>query len=390
MAYKKKEKKIPNGFKSVNEFFDYLYNKEDLIWMGQNTNHLQKNPNIEKALIESAKKKDYCKYPPPEGFPKLKKLILEDLGLDENLFEVQITASATEALYLAISTTLRHVTNAIASDPGYLIINNFCNRWGHHVKEVPIYNDECGYKLTPKLIKENIDFETKLIVLVDPINPTGAGYTKEEIMEIAEIAKKHDLIVLHDITYKDFADDHTLVAKYAPENTITVYSFSKTFGMAGLRIGAAISSPDLMRPMRSSVINDLGTNSLAQEAAIAGLEAGNDWKQEIRDICKRNQKIVKEAVDETPGTFLPRYPSDGNMMMIDISGTGLKPEDLADYLLKEKNIFVREGNYTSKRFSDRYIRVSYSIPTEQVMEFKKVFKDSVEHLQKQAAEKEDV
>lgn len=382
MVFKKKEKRVPSGFNTINEFFDYLYKKEDLIWMGQNTNHLQKDKGIEDALIAGAKKRDYCKYPPPEGFPELKELILKDLELDPNLFDVQVTASATESLYLAISTSLYHVTNTIASDPGYLIINNFCNRFGNHVKEVPIYNEECGYKLTPELIKENIDMETKLIVLIDPLNPIGTAYTKDEIKEIAEIAKENNIIVLHDITYKDFARDHTLVAKYAPEHTITIYSFSKIFGMAGLRIGAVISSPDLMRPIRASVINDLGTNSLAQEAGIAGLHSKSSWIEDIKVTCFKNQELIKEAVDETPGAFLPVYPSDANMMVIDISQTGVKPEDLSEYLLEEKNIFVREGNYTSKRFGDRYIRVSYSIPTSEVMEFRNEFKNAILTLQR--------
>ncbi|ABC56773.1 MULTISPECIES: pyridoxal phosphate-dependent aminotransferase [Methanosphaera] len=382
MVFKKKEKRVPSGFNTINEFFDYLYKKEDLIWMGQNTNHLQKDKGIEDALIAGAKKRDYCKYPPPEGFPELKELILKDLELDPNLFDVQVTASATESLYLAISTSLYHVTNTIASDPGYLIINNFCNRFGNHVKEVPIYNEECGYKLTPELIKENIDMETKLIVLIDPLNPIGTAYTKDEIKEIAEIAKENNIIVLHDITYKDFARDHTLVAKYAPEHTITIYSFSKIFGMAGLRIGAVISSPDLMRPIRASVINDLGTNSLAQEAGIAGLHSKSSWIEDIKETCFKNQELIKEAVDETPGAFLPVYPSDANMMVIDISQTGVKPEDLSEYLLEEKNIFVREGNYTSKRFGDRYIRVSYSIPTSEVMEFRNEFKNAILTLQR--------
>ena len=382
MVFKKKEKRVPSGFNTINEFFDYLYKKEDLIWMGQNTNHLQKDKGIEDALIAGAKKRDYCKYPPPEGFPELKELILKDLELDPNLFDVQVTASATESLYLAISTSLYHVTNTIASDPGYLIINNFCNRFGNHVKEVPIYNEECGYKLTPELIKENIDMETKLIVLIDPLNPIGTAYTKDEIKEIAEIAKENNIIVLHDITYKDFARDHTLVAKYAPEHTITIYSFSKIFGMAGLRIGAVISSPDLMRPIRASVINDLGTNSLAQEAGIAGLHSKSSWIEDIKETCFKNQELIKEAVDETPGAFLPIYPSDANMMVIDISQTGVKPEDLSEYLLEEKNIFVREGNYTSKRFGDRYIRVSYSIPTSEVMEFRNEFKNAILTLQR--------
>lgn len=386
MVFKKKEKKIPTGFNSVNEFFDYLYKKEDLIWMGQNTNHLQKDKHIEDALIEAARKRNYCKYPPPEGFPELKELILKDLDLDKEVYDIQITASATEALYLAISTTLHHTTNTIASDPGYLIINNFCNRFGHHVKEIPIYNEECGYKLTPELIKENIDLQTKMIILIDPMNPMGYTYTEEEIKEIAEIAKENNIYVLHDITYKDFAREHHLVAHYAPEHTITIYSFSKIFGMAGLRIGSVISSPELIRKMRASVINDLGTNSLAQEAGIAGLESKNEWITEVKETCFKNQEIIKETIDEVPGVFLPLYPVDGNMMTVDVSGTGLTPEEISEYLLKEKSIFVREGNYTSKLFGDKYIRISFSIPTEQVMEFRKEFPEAIKVLQERKKE----
>lgn len=386
MVFKKKEKKVPTGFNSVNEFFDYLYKKEDLIWMGQNTNHLQKDKHIENALIEAARKRNYCKYPPPEGFPELKELILKDLDLDKEVYDIQITASATEALYLAISTTLHHTTNTIASDPGYLIINNFCNRFGHHVKEIPIYNEECGYKLTPELIKENIDLQTKMIILIDPMNPMGYTYTEEEIKEIAEIAKENNIYVLHDITYKDFAREHHLVAHYAPEHTITIYSFSKIFGMAGLRIGSVISSPELIRKMRASVINDLGTNSLAQEAGIAGLESKNEWITEVKETCFKNQEIIKETIDEVPGVFLPLYPVDGNMMTVDVSGTGLTPEEISEYLLKEKSIFVREGNYTSKLFGDKYIRISFSIPTEQVMEFRKEFPEAIKVLQERKKE----
>jgi len=354
--------------------------------MGQNTNHLQKDKHIESALIEAARKRNYCKYPPPEGFPELKELILNDLDLDKEVYDIQITASATEALYLAISTTLHHTTNTIASDPGYLIINNFCNRFGHHVKEIPIYNEECGYKLTPELIRDNIDLQTKMIILIDPMNPMGYTYTEEEIKEIGEIAKENDIFVLHDITYKDFAREHHLVAHYAPEHTITIYSFSKIFGMAGLRIGAVISSPELIRKMRASVINDLGTNSLAQEAGIAGLQSKNEWITEVKETCFKNQEIIKEAIDETPGVFLPLYPVDGNMMTVDVSGTGLTPEEISDYLLKEKNIFVREGNYTSKLFGNRYIRISFSIPSEQVLKFREEFPKAIRTLQESKKE----
>ncbi len=381
MVFKKKEKRVPEGFNSVNEFFDYLYKKKDLIWMGQNTNHLTNDDYIRNSLFQAVKDKDYCKYPPPEGFPELKELILKDLDLNPNLYDVQITSGATESLYLAISTILYHITNSISCDPGYLIINNFANRFGNHVKEVPIYNEECGYKLTPELIEDHIDMETKLIILIDPLNPLGTSYTKEEIKELADIAKDNNIYLLHDITYKDFARDHTLAAKYAPEHTITIYSFSKIFGMAGLRIGAVIGSPDTIRTIRSSVINDLGTNTLAQNAAIAGLQSKPNWIGRIRDTCFTNQKIIKEAVDGIPNVTLPVYPSDGNMMVADISKTGIAPVELSNYLLKEKNVFIREGNYTSNLYGDKYVRLSYSIPTPEVKTFATEFTNAIELLQ---------
>lgn len=59
----------------------------------------------------------------------------------------------------------------ITSDPGYLIIENFARRFGAKVTSVHIYNKECSYKLTPKLARDNIDEKTKIISLIDPLNP---------------------------------------------------------------------------------------------------------------------------------------------------------------------------------------------------------------------------
>ncbi|MDO5851588.1 MAG: pyridoxal phosphate-dependent aminotransferase [Methanobacteriaceae archaeon] len=382
MIYKKKEKKVPEGY-NVNDFFNQLYTDKELIWMGQNTNHLVNDTLMRDSLIQAAKDKDYCKYPPPEGFPELKQLVLDDLGLSYEEYDIQITAGATESLYLTISTLLHHLTNTISCDPGYLIINNFANRFGHHVKEIPIYNKECNYKLTPELVRENMDAETKLIVLIDPLNPLGTSYTEEEIREFAEIAKENNIYLLHDITYRDFSPKHFLAAKYAPEHTVTIYSFSKIFGMAGLRIGAVISTHDIIRNIRSSVINDLGTNVLSQVAGIGGLKSKPGWIGKIKRITRTNQELIKEAVDKIDGVFLPVYPSNANMMVIDISDTGIEPSELSDYLLKEKKIFIREGTYTSNQFGKKYVRVSYSIPRKEMEIFAKEFVEAIEYLRKE-------
>lgn len=376
--YARAAKNVPKGFETPNDFFNYVYNDEDMIWMGQNTNHLHDKDGIREAMLGSIKKGDYAKYPPPEGFPELKDLIMEDLGLTHG-FDCLITAGGTESLYLCANNILEPENNTLTCDPGYLIIDNFASRFGTEVKSIPIYNKECGYKLTPQLARENMDENTKLICLIDPLNPLGSSYTKEEIKEFKEIAEEHDIYLLNDITYRDFARDHYLMAKYAPEHTITIYSFSKIYGMAGLRIGAMISTPEIINSVRTILINDLGTNVVAQKGAIAAVNSKYEWLDRIRDTTRHNQEIIKNAVDQIEGAYIPVYPSDGNMLVIDMYETGIKPPEIADYLL-ERGVFTREGTYTSKRFGDRYLRVSFSIPTEQVEYFVGCFMDGMELL----------
>ena len=222
---------------------------------------------------------------------------------------------------------------------------------------------------------------TKLIVLIDPLNPLGSSYTEEEMKEFAKIAIENDIYLLHDITYRDFAREHFLAAKYAPNHSITVYSFSKVFGLAGMRIGSIIGTSEIINSVRTVLINDLGTNLISQAGAIAALKSKKDWIDNVTTTTRNNQKIIKEVVDEIKGVFIPVYPSDGNMLAIDLKRSGIDPKDMAKYLL-EKKIFTRQGAYTSNLFGDNYLRVSFSIPKYQVKIFADEFKKAVEFLRK--------
>ena len=376
--FKKTERVPPKGYESANGFFEDMYMDKDMIWMGQNTNHLHGDV-ISDALIKAIGEKQYCKYPAPEGFSELKQLILDDLGF-ENL-EVLLTSGATESLYLCMQALLEPEDNVILSDPGYFIIGDFANRFAGEVRYVPIYYKENDYKLTPKLLRENMDENTRMVILIDPLNPLGSSYTEEELKEFAEIAKENDLYLLHDITYKDFARQHFLVENYAPGQTLTIYSFSKIFGMAGLRIGGVISSKALIDVIKNAVVNDLGVNIISQYGAIAGLKSKPEWCDNIREICFENQKLIHEMIEPIEGVFLPVYPSDANMMVIDLSGAGINPKDMSNYLI-EKKLFTREGEYTSEEFGDRYLRISFSIPTDEIKIFCEEFPKAVEVLRK--------
>jgi len=374
--FKKTERVPPKGYDSSNDFFEDVFMDKDMIWMGQNTNHLH-DDTIANAMANCVKDKEYCKYPPPEGFKELKQLILDDLGFKD--LEVLLTAGATESLYLCMQALLEPGDNVVLSDPGYFIIGDFANRFANDVRYVPIYNEECNYKLTPELLRENMDENTRMVILIDPLNPLGSSYSEDELKEFARIAVENDIYLLHDVTYKDFARKHFLAENYAPGQTLTIYSFSKIFGMAGLRIGGVISSKPIIEAIKNAVVNDLGVNIIAQYGAIAGLKSKSEWADRIREISFTNQRLIKEMVDEIDGVFLPVYPSDANMMVIDIFDTGINPKDLSNYLFK-RGIFAREGEYTSELFGNRYLRISYSIPTEEIKVFCEEFPKAIEAL----------
>ena len=374
--FKKTERVPPEGYDSSNDFFEDVFMDKDMIWMGQNTNHLH-GDIIADAMASCVMEKEYSKYPPPEGFSELRQLILDDLNVKN--CEVLLTAGATESLYLCMQALLESDDNVVLSDPGYFIIGDFANRFANEVRYVPIYNEECGYKLTPKLLRENMDENTKMVILIDPLNPLGSSYTEDELKEFAEIAIENDLYLLHDVTYKDFARQHFSAEDYAPGQTLTIYSFSKIFGMAGLRIGSVVSSKAIIDVIKNAVVNDLGVNIIAQYGAIAGLKSKDEWEDKIRDISFTNQKLIKEMIDEIDGVFLPVYPSDANMMAVDVSGAGINPKELSNYLFK-RGIFAREGEYTSELFGDKYLRISFSIPTEEIEIFCEEFPKAIEAL----------
>ena len=374
--FHKTERVPPIGYDCANDFFEDMYQDKDMIWMGQNTNHLH-DDTIADAMIEAIKKKTFSKYPAPEGFSELKQLILDDLGF-ENL-EVLLTSGATESLYLCMQALLEPEDNVILSDPGYFIIGDFAGRFAGEARYVPIYYEENDYKLTPELVRQNMDENTRMIILIDPLNPLGSSYTEEELKEFADIAIENDIYLLHDITYKDFARKHFHMENYAPGQTLTIYSFSKIFGMAGLRIGGVVSSKPIIDVIKNAVINDLGVNVISQYGAIEGLKTKNEWIGRIKDTCFENQRLIKEMVDSVDGVFLPVYPSDANMMAVDLSGAGINPKEMSNYLL-DKKLFTREGEYTSEEFGDRYLRISFSIPTEEIEVFCEEFPKAVEAL----------
>jgi len=356
--------------------FDYAHNNKNVVWMSQNTNHLQTHDAIQKAIRKTADDREYTKYPLASGLPKLRDLILDDLSLPDH--DLHVTNGGTEALYCL----MRHIqpkgSEMITSDPSYFVVHKFAKLGGAKCTDIPIYHGD--YRFNVEDIKEAINPKSKSIFLIDPINPLGSTYPKDEKKAICEVAEDHDLWLIDDITYRDFAPNHTLAANIIPEKTITAYSVSKNCGLAGLRVGSLVGPKDFISDIRGTMVSDLGINVVGQRAAIAALETKPKWLPELVETALKNQELIKEAVDKVDGAELPVYPSAASMMVIDISKHNADPQDVQDKLLYENDIFVRAGNYVSARFGDNFIRVSFSIPTPEVERFAEAFPKVMEEL----------
>jgi aspartate/methionine/tyrosine aminotransferase len=350
-----------------NRHFDELISRPGLKWLGQNTNHFQPHPAVRAAMLECIDSGEFHLYAPPLGLEALRRGILADLGLGSNS-AVLVTDGAIEGLYHACRTLIGPGDEMLVTDPGWLWPRRFAAAAGATVAQIPIYYRATGFRLQPEQLRAAVKPRTRLVYLVDPSNPLGSVQSASEIREIAEICREIGAILIHDCTYRHFASRHSLAASHYPEGTITTYSFSKWLGIAGLRLGALVASPDMIGRLAQAPPNNLGASILAQRAAIAGLEHKSDWFPAVLASQLENQAAIKAAVDRVPGLELAVYPSNGNFVAIDVSRAAVAPDRLCEHYL-ERGILVRQGRYHTERFAERFIKVSTTVPSDWITDF---------------------
>lgn len=347
--------------------FVYAHEREkDIVWMSQNTNQLETSPKVQEAMLRALKEGKHNLYPHSDGVLGFKDVLLDDLGLKDN-YDALITNGAIEATYTLTRAMLSEGDNVVASDPSFMPIHHQIDLCDAEAKEIDVYKDP--YKLTVEEVNEAVDRNTEMILLIDPLNPLGTSYTKQEVKGISEIAEDNDVLLIHDITYRDFAYEHTLASEFVPERTIFVYSFSKNVGFAGMRLGALIMPEKYSELLHKYRTNVLSANVIAQVGGKKALETKEEWLPNMLGQSRKNQKIIKEAVDQIPDIHLPVYPSNTNMFVIDIEKTGLDPQKVQKKLLYEHDVFVRGGNYLSNTAGDKFIRVSFTVPQEGAEKF---------------------
>jgi histidinol-phosphate aminotransferase len=349
-----------------NRYFDELAATPGLYWLGQNTNHIESHPAVREAMLRSIEQGEFNAYAPPLGFEALRSAIIVDLGVQG--VEALVTEGGVNALAMICRARCKSGTTLVTTDPTWKWPCLFARQQGAEVIEIPIYDPACNHRLTAEALKAHVDERTAIIYLVDPNNPLGIRYTREEIEQFAAIARDRGALLVHDCTYRDFADSHTPAPHVAPEGSVVSMSFSKWLGLAGLRIGALVASRGLFEEFAQASTSVLGASVIAQRAAQAGLTVKAEWMQKVRGIDRANKAMIREAITSIEGFTLPIYPSHGNFLVLETAEAGIRPEALVE-CYRRQGIMIRQGTYHTERFGDRFVKVSTSVPSPWVEKF---------------------
>ena len=363
---------------SIDNFEFAHQHRGEVAWMSQNTNTLPMHPAVLDAIRKSVEDREFNNYPFKRGVFGLPEGILDDLGLEG--YDVLLTNGGIEGEYAATRALFRPGDEVVSTDPAFLPIHDEIAMTG--AKPVPVDIYRKPYVLTPEWASEALTPATKALVLIDPDNPMGSGYARSQVKGLAEVARDHDLYLIDDITYRDFNPDHVLASEFYPEKTLLSYSFSKAPGLAGMRVGAILAPPEIMKQVKRFDTNPLGVNVIAQRAALASLRTKKEWLPRIRAVCDANQKTIKAAVDRVDGASLPVFPSKANMFVIDVAEAGVNPEALEERLLHDHLIHGRAGSYLSKLHGSRFFRVSFTVPETDAKRFADAFPAVMEKLRK--------
>ncbi|WP_448607517.1 pyridoxal phosphate-dependent aminotransferase [Paenimyroides ceti] len=228
-------------------------------------------------------------------------------GLPVNTEDIIITTGGSEALMFAMGSTMDQGDEIIIPEPFYANYNGFSTASG--VKVVPVISGiETGFALPPiadfeKLITD----KTKAILICNPGNPTGYLYSKEELSQLAALVKKHDLFLIADEVYREFAYDgyqhfSVLNEPEIAENAIMIDSVSKRFSMCGARIGCVVSkNKDFMAAAMKFAQARLSPPTYAQIASEAALDTPQSYFDDVITEYKDRRDTLVHALNAIEG-----------------------------------------------------------------------------------------
>ena len=347
----------------------------DLIHMELGRPHADTPDHIKEATISAirAGKVHYSDLP---GVPHLREALREKLarqnGMAVSTDQIIVTNGLTHGSYAAIMAFIDPGDEVIVLEPYY----------PQHIGKIELAGGKVvtarldaanGFRIDPALIAPKITAKTKMIVLINPCNPTGRVYARDELQGLADLAIKHDLLVLTDEVYEDILFDgarHISIATLPgmAERTISLFAFTKSYAMDGWRIGYMTAPEGAVDALLKITANDVThVNTFVQEGALAAVTGDPQVLQELIAEDKVKRDIVVSRLNQMAGVTCA-WPEGTIYAFPDITATGLTSQALAERLLEETGVVIEAGSFYGAT-GEGHLRVCFgSLPLEAIEE----------------------
>ncbi|WP_240732963.1 aminotransferase class I/II-fold pyridoxal phosphate-dependent enzyme [Jeotgalibacillus sp. S-D1] len=358
----------------IRQFFNRIQHIEGMISLTIGQPDFDTPQHIKNAAIKAINE-NYTSYTHNAGFIELRQAISKFMevkyGLNYNPeTEIIVTNGASQAIDTSLRTILSAGDEVILPSPvypGYTPIIKQCNA-------TPVFIDttSSGFKITAAQIDTAVTANTKCIILPYPSNPTGVSLTKEELEEIAQVAIKHDLLIIADEIYSELVYDrpHVSIGIMAKERTIIINGLSKSHAMTGWRIGVLLAPEWLSKEcIKVHQYNVSCASSVSQKAAVEAFTNGIDDALPMRGEYEKRRRLTGDLLRENGFTTIE---PDGAFYYLAGIPSDLNSFDFAVKLAEEAKVGVIPGTAFDPN-GEGYVRVSYACSEDNIIEaFKRI------------------
>ena len=342
----------------------------DVISFGVGEPDFNTPQNIINAAI-LAMNEGKTKYTPVSGIVELKEAIAKKLYRDNSLkYEVEniiVSTGGKQCLFNVFAAILNLGDEVLIPKPYWV-------SYPELVKlndGVPVFvetNREEDFKVNYKNLEKHVTSKTKAIILNSPNNPTGSIYNKEELMEIAEFAKKYDLYIISDEMYEKLiygSNKHISIASLSEDafnRTIVINGLSKAYAMTGWRVGYAAGKKEIIKLMNNIQSHTTSNvNSIAQYASLEALTGPQDEMKIMQNEFDKRRKTMMKLLDEIPNVSYIE-PKGAFYVLVNIEEVIKKynmkgSNEFCQRLLEKENVVVIPGLAFGE---DNSIRLSYA------------------------------
>lgn len=357
------------------QLFDKAKNYDDVIDLTLGDPDFFTAPNVsdsgKKAISEGK-----TKYSANAGIEELRKAISFRILNDTGVFydyasEVIVTVGAMGALYLAMKCLIDPGDEVIIPSP----------YWVNYAQQVsmcggrPIIVDSCeedNFALNIKNLESAITSRTKILIINSPNNPTGQVFTKDNILQIAEIAEKYDLIVIADEAYRELVYDGIKYYSIASvpdmkKRLVLINSFSKTYSMTGWRIGYAAAPEDLIGKMTAFQENIFSCAPMpSQYASIEALNGPQDYTEYMIGQFEKRRNVLIDGLNSIKGIHCIK-PQGTFYAFANIKQIGMPSVEFALDLLDNVQVALVPG-VTYGKAGEGYVRIAFTVQEDRLKE----------------------